>query len=56
MSAPTVARIRADVSDNFLRALHREDSWQVPAAERTTCPDHLDWRSRCADLHTKAAA
>lgn len=43
------------VSDSFLRALHREDSWQVPAAERSTCPEHLDWCDRCVSLHGEVA-
>lgn len=40
-------------SDDLLRALHREATWSVPDAERTTCPIHLDWRDRCRDLHVR---
>ncbi|MGW2223836.1 hypothetical protein [Streptomyces formicae] len=45
---PTMPRA---VSDDFLRALSREDRRQVPAEERRTCPNHLDWRDRCQRLH-----
>ena len=37
--------------DDFSRALHREDVYAVPLAERSTCPIHLDWVTGCAELH-----
>jgi hypothetical protein len=47
----TRAAIPADASDDLLRKLHVEDSRSVPVARRATCPDHLNWRDRCAHLH-----
>jgi len=35
--------------------LHRETSGQTPAELRSTCPLHLNWRDRCADLHEAAS-
>ncbi len=32
-------------------ALHREESRQTPVAERSTCPEHLEWRDRCVGRH-----
>ncbi|WP_160161931.1 hypothetical protein [Streptomyces sp. F-3] len=51
MTAPTVARIPADASDELLRKLHVEAAWNVPLGERRTCPLHLNWRDLCAQLH-----
>jgi hypothetical protein len=51
MSAPTVPRVPADASDDLLLRLYQETSRQTPAADRSTCPIHLNWRDRCIDLH-----
>jgi len=42
--------------DDFARALHRETAYAVPDSERTTCPQHQDWRTDCWHLHLPAAA
>ncbi|MFI8439960.1 hypothetical protein ACIO5Z_14660 [Streptomyces rochei] len=47
----------ADLFGNDLdRALHRENAYAVPLAERSTCPIHRDWVTGCTDLHYPAAA
>jgi hypothetical protein len=38
-------------SDDLDRVLRRETRDQTPDHQRTTCPVHLNWRDRCADLH-----
>jgi hypothetical protein len=37
--------------DDLGRALHRENTYAVPLAERTTCPIHRDWVTGCAEDH-----
>jgi hypothetical protein len=52
----TVGAAMAELfGDDFARALHRETAYHVPDSERSTCPDHLDWRTACIHLHLKAA-
>ena len=51
MAAPTLPRIPADASDDLVFRLYQETRDQVPAAERSTCPIHLNWRDRCKHLH-----
>ncbi|MFE8961768.1 hypothetical protein [Streptomyces iakyrus] len=51
MSAPTLARIPADASDDLVYRIWRETRDQTPAEQRSTCPIHLNWRDRCAHLH-----
>ncbi len=52
----TVADAMAELfGDDFARALHRENVYAVPDSERTTCPEHKDWRTSCLPLHLKAA-
>lgn len=53
MSAPTLPRIPADASDDLVLRLYQETARQVPAEQRVTCPIHLDWRDRCANLHVR---
>ncbi|MFJ3719053.1 hypothetical protein [Streptomyces sp. NPDC090057] len=53
MTTQTLARVPADASDDLLRLLHVEAAWNVPLGERSTCPEHLNWRDRCAQLHVK---
>lgn len=55
MSTATLPRIPANVSDELLRKLHTEAAWNVPLDERRTCPEHLNWRDRCAHQHGEAA-
>ncbi|CAL9664670.1 hypothetical protein SUDANB1_07149 [Streptomyces sp. enrichment culture] len=55
MSAPTLPRIPADASDDLVYRIYRETRDQTPADQRVTCPIHLNWRDRCAHLHTQAA-
>jgi hypothetical protein len=51
MATPTKPRMPAEFSDDLDLALTREARGQVPAAERLTCPVHLDWRDRCRSWH-----
>lgn len=52
----TVGAAMAELfGDEFARALHRETAYEIPLYERTTCPEHLDWRTACIHLHLKAA-
>jgi hypothetical protein len=51
MTAPALARIPADASDDLMLWLHRETSRQTPTELRSTCPIHLNWREVCAHLH-----
>lgn len=51
LARPSIARIPADASDELLRKLHTEAAWNVPLAERRTCPEHLTWRDLCAHQH-----
>ncbi|WP_316740456.1 hypothetical protein [Streptomyces sp. MK7] len=55
MTTATLPRIPADVSDELLRKLHLEAVWNVPLAERRTCPEHLNWRAVCAPKHALEA-
>ncbi|MFF3911563.1 hypothetical protein ACFYZJ_37805 [Streptomyces sp. NPDC001848] len=55
MTTATRPRMPVEFSDDFARALHRETAWSVPDDQRTTCPIHLDWRSKCVDLHVRKA-
>lgn len=47
-STTTIASLFGDDLD---RALHRETAYNVPLAERTTCPIHRDWVTGCTELH-----
>jgi hypothetical protein len=51
----TLPRVPADASDDLLLRLHQETARQIPVADRSTCPIHLDWRDRCAHLHDGGA-
>jgi hypothetical protein len=51
MATATEPRMMADFSDDLDRALYRETSRGVPADQRSTCPDHLDWADHCRHLH-----
>lgn len=51
MTAPALARMPADASDDLLLRLYRETARQTPAEQRSTCPIHLQWRDRCLHLH-----
>lgn len=51
MTAPTLARIPADASDDLVYALYREGRNQTPASERSTCQIHLNWVDKCSHLH-----
>lgn len=53
MTAPTLARIPADASDDLVLRLYQEGLRQTPAEQRSTCGIHLNWRDRCAHLHTQ---
>lgn len=53
--AAILPRIPADASDDLVLRLYQETARQTPAESRVTCPVHLDWRDRCAHLHTQAA-
>jgi hypothetical protein len=55
VSAPTQPRIPADASDDLVLRIYRETRDQTPVELRSTCPIHLNWRDRCAHLHTQAA-
>ncbi|MGW9024792.1 hypothetical protein ACWGQ5_11255 [Streptomyces sp. NPDC055722] len=55
MMTDTRPRMPAEFGDDLLRAIHRETSWSVPLAERTTCPIHLNWADRCRHLHVRKA-
>lgn len=55
MAAPTLPRIPAGASDDLILRLYQETARQTPADQRSTCPIHLNWRDRCAHLHTQAA-
>ncbi|MGW3024490.1 hypothetical protein [Streptomyces sp. NPDC001221] len=55
MKPTTAPRMPEIFSDDLLRALHRETAWQVPLADRATCPLHLNWVDRCRHLHVRKA-
>jgi hypothetical protein len=56
MAAATQPRMPVEFSDDLDRAIYRETTRQVPDAERTTCPVHLNWRSNCRSLHVRRPA
>ncbi|MFF9118302.1 hypothetical protein ACF09Y_22330 [Streptomyces massasporeus] len=56
MSAPTLARIPADASDDLVYRIYRETRNQTPIELRSTCPIHLNWRDHCAHLHDASAS
>jgi hypothetical protein len=56
VSAPTLARIPADASDDLVNRIYRETRDQTPTELRSTCPIHLNWRDRCAHLHEAGVA
>ncbi|MFE5368153.1 hypothetical protein [Streptomyces mirabilis] len=51
MATATRPAMPAEFSDSLDLALYRETKNQVPEAQRSTCPLHLDWRDNCRSLH-----
>ncbi|WP_157874978.1 hypothetical protein [Streptomyces resistomycificus] len=55
MTAPTLARIPADASDDLVLRLYQETARQTPDGQRSTCQIHLNWVDKCSHLHGEGA-